>query len=255
MHRAGAALIGAAIVAGLVVGLALFQPEIGPAREFEVSTGLAYLRLEPAKVINDPVLGNGTLLTYIAEVVVANEEDTTLVLKTYELALPAEVYVASSNCSGSTVTVTMTVTRPGNEETETVSCLTPLGVPPNERVGLGGTYLSSGDLLLGRESFRVAEPSSSFYIPPGYELHFVVSGTVFLPEPADSSMWETIEKGWVLALISVTGQGYGARGSFHDTVVINATLVKGPDSALYYLGPYDHVIADQPEETGIFPRS
>ncbi len=255
MHRAGAALIGAAIVAGLVVGLTLFQPEIGPAREFEVSAGLAYLRLEPAKIVNDPVLGNGTLLTYMAEVVVANDEDTTLVLKTYGLELPAEIYVAASNCSGSTVTVTMTVTRPGSGEAEKVSCLAPLKVPPNEQVRLGDTYLSSEDLLLGKESLRVVEPSSSFYIPPGYELHFVISGTVFLPEPADSSMWKAIEKGWVLALISVTGQGYGGRGSFHDTVVINATLLNGPDSTLYYLGPYDHIIADQPEEAGIFPRS
>ncbi len=253
MNAVGAALIGAAVIAGLVVGLVLFQPEIEPAREFKVSTGLAYLRLEPKEVVNDPVLGNGTMLTYVAEVVITNEEDTMLVLKTTGLSLPAEVYVETQGCAQGNITITVAPTEGG--EVEASPCLTPLSVLPNEQVRVTGAYLTTGDLLLGREAFREVEPSSAYYIPPGYELHYVISGAVFVPEPVDRDIREALSKGWVLALVSVTGQGYDVKGSFHDTVVVNATLLKAPDGSLYYLGPYGHIIANSPEEAEILPRS
>ncbi len=253
MHTAGAALILGAVIAGLVVGLVFFQPEIEPAKEFKVSVGLAYLRIDPNKLVNDPVLGNGTVLTYMAEVVVANEEDTMLVLSTTSLSLPARVYLVTSNCSENNITVSITITQAGEGLAETASCLTPLYVAPNTQVQVGGHHVSMGDLLLGREAFKVVEPSTAFYIPPGYELHYLISGTVFVPEPADRDMWEALEKGWALALISVTGKGYDVRGSFHDTVAVNATLLKAPDGSLYYIGPYEHVIANTPDEAEIFP--
>jgi len=243
----------AAIIAGLVVGAVLFQAEIEPPREFTVSTGLAYLRLKAEKVVDDPVLGNGTLLTYVAEIVVVNEDDELLVLRTAGLSLPSSIYVGASNCSGESVGVNVTITRVGGDTSGLGQCLTPLTIPPNKQVRVAGGYLVVDDLLLGAGADRVVPPSSEYYIPPGYELHFEISGAVFIPKPADSEIWARLSKGYVLALVSVTGQGYDVKGSFHDIAAVNATLTQAPDGSLYYLGPYDHIIANSPEEAEILP--
>lgn len=253
MHAAGAALILGAVIAGLVVGAVLFQAEIEPPKEFTVSTGLAYLRLKAEKIVDDPVLGNGTLLTYVAEIVVINEDDELLVLRTAGLSLPSTIYVYTSNCSSESIEVNVTVTRVGADTSVQGQCLTPLAIPPNKQAEVVGGYLTVDDLLLGAGSDRALPPSSEYYIPPGYELHYKISGAVLIPEPADSEIWARLSEGHVLAVVTVAGTGYDVKGSFHDITAINATLTQAPDGSLYYLGPYDHIIANTPEEAEILP--
>ncbi len=254
--RALAIAVATALVAavlGAVVGYIILQGEIEPPKELSADAGLAYLRLEPVKVLNDPVLGNGTIIYYMAEVVILNQEAKEgLLLERVQLGIPSRVYVESSDCDGnqSNVTVTITIV-PGElasgERAEARNvCMKPLSTPGK----LSGMYLAFGDLLMG-EGVRALADSMNYYVPPKHELHFIVDGAVFVPESVDD-VAQRLAKGYVLVIVEVSGKGYGVKGFFHDTVLINATLAEVGD-AYYYIGPYSNIIAGSVETSAIFP--
>ena len=216
-----------------------------------MSTGLAYLRVRAERLVDDPVLGSGTLVTYIAEVVVRNEDSVTIEVKDLRFELPMSVEVMGECGSDHSTTVVEEASSPGGSASKAL-CLTQLSLPPNEEVRLSGGYSLDNDILLGREDFMRSGWVISYYVPAGTERHVVISGHVFLTDIAEERAWEVLGRAHVIAVVRVVGEAYGGGGSFSTAVAVNATLGAAPDSSYYYVGPYGHIIAGSNEVSEVF---
>ena len=248
---AAASALVLAILLGVMAGYIALQEELTPPKQLSADAGLAYLRLEPVKVRDDPVLGNGTILYYVAEVVIVNKEvGDGILLERVQLGIPSEVYVESPDCGGSKMNITVTVvpgvSGPGERAGVSSKCMKPVEGPGK----LGNGYLAIGDLLRG-EGMRVLSGSMNYYVPPRHELHFIIDGAVFVPESVDD-VAQRLARGYVLVVVEVSGKGYGVKGFFHDAVLINATLAE-VGGAYYFVGPYSNIIAGSVETSAIFP--
>ncbi len=202
------ASISIAVIIGLAIAPLILHSLPGEGRELEVSTGLAYLRVRAERLVDDPVLGSGTLVTYIAEVVVRNEDSVTIEVKDLRFELPMSVEVMGECGSDHSTTVVEEASSLGGSASKAL-CLTQLSLPPNEEVRLSGGYSLDNDILLGREDFMRSGWVISYYVPAGTERHVVISGHVFLTDIAEERAWEVLGRAHVIAVVRVVGEAYG----------------------------------------------